>query len=657
MRGLRRLTTLCVLRRRGLLPCLLVLCTTLGSAAGVQDPLAAPRAEFRLAMARLAEPAFEPARDSAELRRYVLYPYLEAARLELALSAPDDAVPAALDGQIAAFIRSRETEPVAQGLRRSWLASLARRSRWQEFLHFHDDPGDGAALRCHGFTARIELGADAQLATRVAQSWLTPRSLPECEHAFAWLESSGNLGAGLVEQRVRLALEADNADFARQILVRLPTGQAAPLSQWAALLEHPQREIDALIAAPRRPVEAAALLAGWTKLTRADRAAARQRFNQLVQARQLDRRAASPLALALALALSWDRDANALRYFALVEPADFDDAAREWQVRAALWTRDWKQAGRGIAAMSQAARATARWRYWAARIAAHEGDEAAARQLYESILGDDNYYSAMAAARLKQHVAPNVQPLPAGTALLAGFEALPPFVRARELLLAGMADSARVEWRIGHDSLAPAHRPQAIHLAARWGWYEQAIAVATGEKVFNDYELLYPTPYDVEVNAAAGRSGLAAELIYGVIRQESLYQRDAVSGADARGLMQLNLDTARRTARQWRLPAPTSTSLFDPTVNIPLGAAHLKDLLERFEGQVPLALAGYNAGPNAARRWLPPSARDPDIWIENIPYNETRSYVQRILWHTVVFSWLRDGQPQDTSDWLKPIRP
>jgi soluble lytic murein transglycosylase len=307
--------------------------------------------------------------------------------------------------------------------------------------------------------------------------------------------------------------------------------------------------------------------------------------------------------------------------------------------------------------MSAANRATARWRYWAARVAARDGQEQAARQLYESILQEDNFYSAMAAARLRRPVSPNVQPLPAAPAVLAGLEALPPFVRARELLLAGMDDSARAEWRVGYDSLAPAHRTQAIHLAARWGWFEQAIAVATGEKVFNDYVLLYPRPYDAHVAAAAERAELPAALIYGVIRQESLYQHDALSSAGARGLMQLNLDTARRTARQWRLPAPSATSLFEPAVNVPLGAAHLKDLLERFDGQLPLALAGYNAGPNAARRWLPTAATDPDIWIENIPYNETRAYVQRILWHTVVFGWLHDGKAQDTRDWLQPVRP
>jgi soluble lytic murein transglycosylase len=340
-----------------------------------------------------------------------------------------------------------------------------------------------------------------------------------------------------------------------------------------------------------------------------------------------------------------------------VDAADFDDYAREWQTRAALWVGDWKQAARSIGAMSDAGRRTARWRYWAARAAAQSGEEASARQLYESILTEDNYYSGMAAARLKRRIAPNPKAVPLDTAQIASMENVPAFVRARELRLNGLVTSAQTEWSLGQNSLQPAARAQAIHLAARWGWHDQAVATATAEQMFNDYVLLYPRPYDVEVAAGSQVSGLARDVIYGVIRQESLYRSDAVSSANARGLMQLLPETARRTARQWKQSVPAEAALFEPAVNVMLGSAHLKDLVDRFDGQLPMALASYNAGPGAVQRWLPARAMDPDIWIENIPYNETRSYVQRILWHTLVFGWLRETQTQDTAAWLRPVVP
>lgn len=641
---------------RGLAASLTMLCVTISGAAG-EDPMAAQRAEFQKALSQVASASPDGPQDSASLQRYVLYPYLQAARLEQALRAAGTAVPAALDGQIEAFVRARDAEPVSQTLRRRWLASLAERAKWQDFLAFHREAADGATLRCQSFTARIELQRQAGLEPAVVQAWLTPRSLPDCDRAFEWLRTAGALTDELVEQRARLALEAGNAAFARQIATKLPAEKAAPLAQWAGLLENPRRSIDALIEHPSTKVETPALLAGWAKLARTDRAAAKQRFQKLLGARRLDDRAASLAALALALPLSWDRDPDALTYFRRVDAADFDDTAREWHARAALWAGNWKLAAGNIALMSAEARGTARWRYWAARAAAAEGEDDTAKQIYESLLKEDNYYSAMAAARLKRGVAPNPQPLATDTTQLTRIANLPVFVRARELLLSGVADAARAEWRFGQESLQPAARAQSIRLAASWGWYAQAVATATGERIFNDYALLYPRPYDAEVADAARLSDLPRNFIYGVIRQESLYQRDAVSSANARGLMQLLLETARRTARKWKQPAPSATTLFNPSVNVLLGSAHLKDLLERFDDQWPLALASYNAGPGAAQRWRPEHAMDPDIWIENIPYNETRNYVQRILWHTLVFRWLGSGEAQDTSGWLDAVRP
>src|SRR5262249_3177446 len=152
----------------------------------------------------------------------------------------------------------------------AWLTSLAARGAWTDFLAFHKPTSDSLPLRCHGYTARIALGLDTDLAGEIAETWLTPRSLQECDRAFTWLDMNGGLTPARIEQRARNALAAGNTDFARQIIARLPAEQAAPLLQWAALLENPQREIDALIKSAEKDVAPAALLAGWTKLARAN---------------------------------------------------------------------------------------------------------------------------------------------------------------------------------------------------------------------------------------------------------------------------------------------------------------------------------------------------------------------------------------------------
>ena len=638
--------------------CLLLGFILLASVArGDDDVYAAERAAFVRAYAQAAAPGGDAhAADSEALRTYPLYPYLQTARIRKALAAAGPEL-APVDERAATFVEYYGREPVGRLLRAAWLRSLATRQLWPTFVQRYRDEEADVALRCLNFNARIALGSTEGLAEAIAAQWLTPRSLPDCEGAFEWLKAQNALTPDLIEQRVRLALKENSPAFARQIAAALPSDRAAPLFLWASLLETPQKTLDQILATPHRAVEQEALLAGWSRLARIDRDAAIARFELLRKTRAAGDADIGPYALALALPLAWDRRSESLRYFQLVPGALLDDSALEWQVRAALWAENWGLAAKTIAAMSDQQRSTARWRYWAARAAERGADPKLARQLYESVLADDNYYAMMAAARLERPIAPHPERVPADRVQLAQIGQLPAFLRARELRLADLGEFAVAEWAHGVRALSEQARVQAIHLAAQWGWYEQAISTASQQRVFNDYELLYPRPYDAQVRAAAKLTKLPPELIYGVMRQESLYRRDAISSAGALGLLQMLPETARRTARQWQRPRPAATDLFDPNVNVTLGAAHLRSLMDRFGGQTVVALAGYNAGPNAALRWLPGQSIDPDVWIENIPYNETRTYVQRILWHSVVFNWLRTGEPARVDAWLARVVP
>ncbi len=651
-----KLVTLGTLARSLLLATACCAPLTLMAAGDPRDEFAKARKEFVQAYAlvdsQVTSGAGE-AHDSKALRDYPLYPYLQAARIRrdlLTEAAPDTAVDRIAD----AFLTQFNRDPVSRDLRRALLLSLAERRQWASFLQQYREPQADDTLRCHSLVARLELQSTERLAEDIAKQWLTPASLPACEPAFAWLRAQGGLTDALTEQRVRLALDKGNTSFARQIAAYLPKERAAPLLQWATLIDNP-RTIDTVLADPQRPIEPQVLLAGWKRLTRVDRDGAVARYDRLVTARGLTEAQASPYALALALALAWDRRPEAIDFFKRVQPSEFDEISYEWQARAALWARDWSLASRAIAAMPDKQRETARWRYWSARAAENLQDPQLARRLYESVLVDDNYYSVMAAARLDRPASPHPQPLTVDKPQLAEIEQLPALVRARELYWSALRPQALVEWAAGYETLSESARAQAIHLAHRWGWYDQAVATASQQRVFNDYVLLYPQPYDREVHSAAAFTKLPQDLIYSVLRQESLYRADAVSSAGARGLLQLMPETARRTALSWKRPNPSATQLLEPAINIPLGAAQLRTLVDRFGGQTTVALAGYNAGPAAVRRWLPQESIDSDIWIENIPYNETRAYVQRILWHSVVFAWLRTGEAQRADHWIARI--
>jgi soluble lytic murein transglycosylase len=220
-----------------------------------------------------------------------------------------------------------------------------------------------------------------------------------------------------------------------------------------------------------------------------------------------------------------------------------------------------------------------------------------------------------------------------------------------------MSDDAGVEWTAVFGGAAPAVKIQAAHLAARWEWYSQSIANLAQAGEWDDVRLRYPRPYSDAVAAGHKITDLPEDWLLSVMRQESLFRKDAVSRADARGLMQMLPATAIAVARRWHLPVPLKEDLFDPAVAVPLGAAYLHDLLDREGGQLARTLAAYNAGPMSVTRWLPQQPMDADVWIENIPYGETRSYVQHILEHVVAFAFVRGAEPPRLEVLLPAVAP
>jgi soluble lytic murein transglycosylase len=286
-----------------------------------------------------------------------------------------------------------------------------------------------------------------------------------------------------------------------------------------------------------------------------------------------------------------------------------------------------------------------RWRYWHARaVAAADGEEAAA-PLFAEIADMRDYYGYLAADRLHHSYHLNAHPSAEDTATQRALAAEPALIRAHELFDCDLSDDAAAEWLAAFSEAGNALKVQAALLAAHWGWYSQSIATLAQSGEFDDLKLRYPRPYADAVEQAGKLTQLSDDWILGVMRQESLFRKDAVSRADARGVMQMLPATAVAVARRWHMTAPSRDALFDPSIAVPLGAAYLRELLDKYSGNLALALAAYNAGPAAVERWMPPRSLDAAIWIENIPYNETRGYVQHIVEHIVAFAYVGGNEP------------
>lgn len=613
------------------------------------DPGSAGR-DFIDAMQRIRLNQPEAA-DSPALKAFAIYDYLVAARFRRDLIKQPDA---ALDGTIEAFLQAHAGQPITRGLRRDWLLSLAQRRRWDWFLPRSPDVSD-APLVCARLEGRLATGDMQGLGAAVLARWSLPQKQPaECDNVFAWLRQQNLLTPALAETKTRAALAADNPRLAREFAADVPVARSAALLQWSDLLEAPKSALTVLATHPTLPVEPDALAAGFEKLTRADSAAALKLLSPLLARQGLAPALQARLRRAAALGAAYGRDPQAVAAFDGLTADAVDSQVEEWRVRAALWSGDYGMALRWLDGMPAGLATQPRWRYWRARAVAATAGADAAAVLFGEIAEMRDYYGYLAGDRLHRSYHLNARPSPDDVKAQAEIAVQAGLIRARELFACDMADDAAAEWTAALVGAEPAVKVQAAHLAARWGWYAESITMLAQAGEWDDVRLRYPRPYPVAVAAASQLASVPADWILGVMRQESLYRKDAVSRADARGLMQMLPATATAVARRWHLPLPDKDSLFEPSVAVPLGAAYLRELLDRYSGRLDLSLAAYNAGPVSVARWLPPKTMDADIWIENIPYTETRNYVQHILEHIVALASVRDGEPPRLDALMSP---
>jgi soluble lytic murein transglycosylase len=286
------------------------------------------------------------------------------------------------------------------------------------------------------------------------------------------------------------------------------------------------------------------------------------------------------------------------------------------------------------------------WSYWYARALETQGYSAQAKTFYASLADKRNYYGLLASSHLKKTypIKNSVLPITKSDSIFVSNQ--PNLIRARELYAINRYADGNKEWWRGIDSLSEKQRYIAGKLAVDAGWPSLALATTSKLTHQDDLSLKFPTTYQQPVATQAKINNLQPALLFAVIRQESLFQPSAISVAGARGLMQLMPSTAKFMANKLNVSVPYLDKLHDPNVNIHLGSAYLNSLLQSYKDYPVLAIASYNAGPTRVKSWLPTkSAKPMDIWVETIPYQETREYVKYVVTYTMIYEYLLGEQP------------
>jgi soluble lytic murein transglycosylase len=293
-----------------------------------------------------------------------------------------------------------------------------------------------------------------------------------------------------------------------------------------------------------------------------------------------------------------------------------------------------------ISAMGEAEQRDASWVYWRARALSGLAEEAAgaerdarkvqAQALLASIAGQLHFYGALAAEDLGQKLVLPPRPAALTAAERDGALQNAGLSRAMMLIALGLRSEGVREWNFTLRGMNDRELLAAAQLACDREIWDRCINTSDRTRADIDIAQRFPTPFLKDVLARTKDIGLDPAYVYGLIRQESRFVMDAKSGAGASGLMQVMPATAKWTAKKIGMDfAPGQIS--DRDANLKLGTGYLKLVLDDFDGSQPLAAAAYNAGPGRSRRWRDGPVLDAAIWAENIPFNETRDYVKKVL--------------------------
>ena len=588
------------------------------------------------------------------LRRYVLWPDLRAAWLRANLAQTNRA-------EIEAFLDQYGVLKPARELRYRYALHLAKSGEREAFLNIYRQFYQGleiAKLDCLALEAEFAAGRGVRVAGRAIDLWSVGKSqVEECDPVFKHLIDEQRLDITHYMNRFELAIDAREFSMARWLGKSIDQRHIDIASQWLQAQRNPESFIRNYTKRSSDPVTREQLVYAIEKVTYRDSALALELWQSISKGGRFSAEQELRTARHIALWLARDRQPGAYQQLTALPAAAQNDEVLRWRARTSLRQNKWANMLADIGAMSAKERDTEEWRYWHGVALQQSGRSEEGDAILQALAAERSYYGFLAADELGQPYAFDNNRFVADEASIARLAARPELVRARELFLVGLEGRGRSEWDAVIRRATAEDRMQAAILAHRWGWHSRAIAAAASVGEYDDLALRYPLPYDSTFQRHAADARISPTWAYGVARSESLFMRDVRSRAGAIGLMQLMPATGRDVARQIQLPYSGLDTLTDPDSNIRLGTTYLAKMAERYGGNQVLATAAYNAGPHRVDAWLPAEGSiDARIWIENIPFNETRGYVRRVFAADTIFHWRMTGETRRLSDELLLVR-
>ena len=504
------------------------------------------------------------------------------------------------------------------------------------------------------------------MARQVEELWLSQRTADEgCAAAAEQQLQARKLEHQTIWLRARLGMENDNQRIATQAVALLNEEWANTVS---IIYTNPTSYLDGKLLALRERTKELVTLA-LIRIAVSDPDAAAIEMDKLRWKTQLTHEERSWIWGVIGKRAAMRLSSNATDYFMNGQDKFMHEDHLAWKVRAALRSGNWEQVARATTAMSPAQSGDSTWVYWRARALSQLAKTDAARieatQMLESIAGVRGFYEQLAQEDLGRRISTPDRPQPLTTEERLQIRLDPGLKRSLYAIQMGLRNEGVREWNYSINL----HRPggmtdrellAAADLACQNEVWDRCINTSERTKSVMDFDQRFPMPFRDAVLKRSTQIGLDPAYVFGLIRQESRFIMDARSGVGASGLMQVMPPTARWTAKKIGMTDFKPHQITERDTNIAIGTGYLKLVLEDFAGSMPMAAAAYNAGPGRPRSWRGQAGApvlDAAVWAENIPFNETRDYVKKVLSNTTNYAALITGQPQSLRSRLGVVGP
>ena len=569
--------------------------------------------------------------NQSVLRDYPLSAYLAYDALTLRL-------PSASNNEVESFFNEHPDLPQLRWMKLRWLRQLADRGDWALFFTHYQPELNFTELDCLEGQGLLATGRRNEAFLRAEKLWLSSQSQPNaCDPLFASWKDAGLRTEQQIWDRLFLAVQARNAGLAKYLAGEYNKPDTARLLSEVAA--KPERLQQTALFASNSMENRDIVSLGLRRLIRNNTNLTLQLLNHYKTRLSFTPEQKRLLARDIGTLLAKRFDARGLQVMQEFDPEYSDPLVGEWHARLLLRLGRWNEAQKVIAALPAETATSLRWQYWQARssqFASPAGKQS--QEQFQKIAGERDFYSYLAADHSQQPYQLNHRPAVVDTEVMKQVRNAPGIRRAIEFHAIGDELSANREWHHASQSFNHDQLLAQARIAFEQNWFNPAIRNLGQARYWDDLDIRFPMAYRDGLVREARARGLHSSWVYAITRQESAFMPTIRSHAGAMGLMQLMPATAKETARRYNIPLASPQAVLNPDTNIKLGTAYLDQVMQQFSGNRILASAAYNAGPGRVRQWLRDGQHLPyDVWIETIPFDETRQYVQNVLTYSVIY--------------------